>query len=80
MQGRGIYYDDSGSAYEGLWVKGLRQGHGQQAYIPEGSDGFSNDVYDGDWDQDNRSESLCIRPAQVALSMSGRRCSTPFQS
>lgn len=58
MQGRGIYYDDSGSAYEGLWAKGLRQGHGQQAYAPEGGDGFHTDVFDGEWDQDNRSDNL----------------------
>ena len=56
VQGNGIYYDESGSAYEGHWVGGLRQGHGQQAYVPEDRDGLSSDVYDGEWDQDNRSD------------------------
>ena len=52
LQGRGIYYDDAGNAYEGLWEKGVRAGRGQQAYLSESAD--SNDIYEGDWEQDNR--------------------------
>lgn len=37
-------------------MKGLKQGHGQQMYVPEGGDGCSYDVYDGEWDEDNRSD------------------------
>ena len=52
IQGRGIYYDDAGNAYDGLWEKGLRHGAGQQAYVCEVAG--SSDIYEGDWETDNR--------------------------
>lgn len=46
-------------------MKGLKQGHGQQVYVPEDGDGFSHDVYDGEWDQDNRSDRPCNQSSLV---------------
>lgn len=52
LQGKGIHYDAAGNEYQGMWVRGVREGDGQQAYCNDESG--LNDVYEGAWVQDNR--------------------------
>lgn len=63
VQGRGLHYNDIGNVYEGQWQEGMRHGEGQQLYGGRLPDHFGPDVYNGQWENDNRWElplhSLC---------------------
>ena len=75
LQGKGMYYDDAGSVYDGLWEKGVRHGHGQQSYISDSGDGHN--VYNGNWEQDNRYLLFLlfiqVQATRVASSLSPQR-------
>lgn len=54
VQGQGIHYDAAGNEYQGMWVKGVREGEGLQIYMKSEPDESTTDVYEGSWVQDNR--------------------------
>ena len=87
MQGRGLHYDDAGNVYEGQWQEGMRHGEGQQLYGGRLPDHFGADVYDGQWENDNRCEfaiaqlvyllALCAQPPALPALLTSTCLSLP---